>query len=61
MIKGPEYGLDIVNDLDGKYRGVSVKQKLAMRSGETDKAITVDNADIRGDWGHYRKSTWAYW
>lgn len=47
VIKGPEYGLDIVNDLDGKYRGVSVKQKLAMRSGETDKAITVDNADIR--------------
>lgn len=47
VIKGPEYGLDIANDLKGKYRGVSVKQKLAMRSGETDKAITVDNAKIR--------------
>lgn len=47
VIKGPEYGLDIVNDLKGEYRGVSVKQKLAMRSGETDKAITVDNAKIR--------------
>lgn len=47
VIKGPEYGLDIVNDLQGNHRGVSVKQKLAMRSGETDKAITVDNAVIR--------------
>lgn len=47
VIKGPEYGLDIANDLKGEYRGVSVKQKLAMRSGETDKAITVDNAKIR--------------
>lgn len=47
VIKGPEYGLDIANDLNGVYRGVSVKQKLAMRSGETDKAITVDNATIR--------------
>ena len=47
VIKGPEYGLDIANDLRGEYRGVSVKQKLAMRSGETDKAITVDNVQIR--------------
>ena len=46
VIKGPEYGLDIVNDLNGHYRGVSVKQKLAMRSGETDKAITVENPKI---------------
>lgn len=47
VIKGPEYGLDIANDLNGNNRGVSVKQKLTMRSGETDKAITVDNAKIR--------------
>lgn len=47
VIKGPEYGLDIANDLNGNYRGVSVKQKLAMRSGETDKAVTVDNSKIR--------------
>lgn len=47
VVKGPEYGLDIANDLKGNYRGVSVKQKLAMRSGETDKAITVDNPKIR--------------
>lgn len=47
VINGPEYGLDITNDLNGIHRGVSVKQKLAMRSGETDKAITVDNPILR--------------
>lgn len=46
-IKGSEFGLDIMNDLNGNHISVSVKQKLAMRAGETDKAITVDNADIR--------------
>ena len=47
VIKGTEYGLDIANDLNGKYRGVSVKKKLVMRSGETDKAITIDNVELR--------------
>lgn len=46
-IEGQEYGLDVMNDLDGHNRAVSVKKKLAMRSGETDKAQTVDNAKIR--------------
>lgn len=41
-LTGKEYGLDIMNDLQGNNVGVSVKQKLAMRAGETDKAITVD-------------------
>lgn len=47
MIKGLEYGVDVMNDLSGVNRGVSVKKKLAMRSGETDKAQTVDNPEIR--------------
>ena len=47
VIKGNEYGLDIVNDFNKNHRGVSVKQKLSMRAGETDKAITVDNAKLR--------------
>ncbi len=38
---GVEYGLDIINDLNGNYCNTVVKQKLAMRSGETDGAITV--------------------
>ena len=47
LIKGKEYGLDVINDLHGNHVAVSVKQKLAMRAGETDKAITVDNEMIR--------------
>lgn len=42
-LTGKEFGIDVMNDLSGKNAGISVKQKLAMRSGETDKAITVDN------------------
>lgn len=40
-IQGDEYGLDIVNDLDGNYSGTYVRQKLNMRSGETDKAVSI--------------------
>ncbi len=46
-LTGKEYGLDVMNDLNGNNVGVSVKQKLAMRAGETDKAITVDLPYIR--------------
>lgn len=46
-IEGQEYGMDVMNDFEGNNRGVSVKKKIAMRAGETDKAQTVDNAAIR--------------
>ena len=46
-LTGKEFGLDVMNDLTGKNVGVSVKQKLAMRAGETDKAITVDLLEVR--------------
>ena len=46
-LTGEEYGLDVMNDLNGKNVGVSVKKKLAMRAGETDKAITVDIPEVR--------------
>lgn len=46
-IDGQEYGMDVMNDLEGNDRAVSVKKKLTMRAGETDKAQTVDNAEIR--------------
>lgn len=46
-ITGKEFGLDIINDLKGNNVAVSVKQKLAMRAGETDKATTVDNEELR--------------
>lgn len=40
-IPGMEYGMDVLNDLEGNYFGTFVRQKLAMRAGETDKAISV--------------------
>lgn len=41
-IRGDEFGLDIINDLNGNYVATLVKKKIAMRSGETDSAITVN-------------------
>ena len=41
-LTGNEFGLDVMNDLEGNHVAVSVKQKLAMRAGETDKAVTCD-------------------
>jgi carbamoyl-phosphate synthase large subunit len=38
---GIEYGLDVVNDLNTNYYGTFVREKLNMRSGETDKARSV--------------------
>lgn len=42
-IKGQEYGLDIFNDLNGSHLKTFVKKKTAMRSGETDSAITKND------------------
>lgn len=47
MIKGPEYGMDIFNSYDRKTLAVVSKQKLAMRSGETDSAIIVVNDELK--------------
>lgn len=46
-LTGNEYGLDVMNDLSGNNLAVSVKHKLAMRAGETDKAVTVDLPVVR--------------
>jgi carbamoyl-phosphate synthase large subunit len=40
-LEGTEYGLDIVNDLDGRYVTTFAKRKIRMRAGQTDRAITV--------------------
>ncbi|PKD44653.1 ATP-grasp domain-containing protein [Rhodohalobacter barkolensis] len=42
-LNGQEYGLDIINDLEKNYVTTFVKKKAAMRSGETDGAITEKN------------------
>ncbi len=45
-IAGTEYGLDVLNDLDGRVSAVYVKEKLAMRAGETDKAVLRDHPKL---------------
>ena len=44
---GAEHGLDIINDLDGRYVGTFIKRKLRMRAGQTDRAMTVENDGLR--------------
>jgi len=46
-LPGAEYGLDVFNDLDGKYLTTLAKRKLEMRAGETDRAITEDSSQLR--------------
>lgn len=41
LLHGKEFGLDIINDLEGNFQAVFAKQKVAMRSGETDLGLTV--------------------
>ncbi|MFK4785479.1 ATP-grasp domain-containing protein [Fusobacterium sp. MFO224] len=46
-LKGQEYGLDIINDLEGNYCTTIVKKKNAMRAGETDCAETINSKDLK--------------
>ena len=45
-IGGVEYGCDIVNDLEGRYRSSFVKRKFGMRAGETDAAESVEHPAV---------------
>ncbi len=45
-IAGPEYGLDVINDLEGSHVATIIKRKLGMRGGETDSAVTVRNEEL---------------
>ena len=49
QLRGQEYGADIINDLDGNFRNVIIRKKLAMRSGETDIAELVSAPDIEAE------------
>ena len=42
VLKGEEYGLDVVNDLKGGFQACIAKQKVSMRAGETDVGLIVD-------------------
>ena len=46
-LPGTEYGLDVINDLQGRYCNTIVKEKYGMRSGETDCARTEDREDLK--------------
>lgn len=46
-INGREHGLDIINDLEGNYQTTIVKEKYAMRAGETDCAKVIDNSVLK--------------
>jgi len=46
MIQGEEYGIDVLNNMQGFPIRCVVKKKLEMRSGETDKAVIVHDSDI---------------
>ena len=46
-LEGVEYGLDVINDLNGNYCNTIPKRKKAMRSGETDSAETVDSKELK--------------
>lgn len=45
-ITGKEYGLDILNDFNGKFVSYCLKKKIEMRAGETDKVKTLNNLKI---------------
>lgn len=46
VLSGQEYGLDVINDLNGAYMTTFAKKKIAMRAGETDAAVTVKDAGL---------------
>ncbi|WP_193039074.1 ATP-grasp domain-containing protein [Pseudoalteromonas nigrifaciens] len=45
-IQSDEYGIEVINDLQKNYVTTFCKHKLAMRSGETDQAITIENSKL---------------
>ena len=46
MLYAQEYGLDVLNDLNGNFVTVIAKKKKAMRAGETDIAEIVPNTQF---------------
>jgi carbamoyl-phosphate synthase large subunit len=46
-LRGGEYGLDVVNDLEGNHACTLARRKIAMRHGETERATTVSDERLR--------------
>ncbi|MDO5573182.1 MAG: ATP-grasp domain-containing protein [bacterium] len=46
-MNGTEYGADVYVDMiSGKTKAIFVKQKIAMRAGETDKSVSVKDEEL---------------
>ncbi|WP_446787895.1 ATP-grasp domain-containing protein [Macellibacteroides fermentans] len=45
-LSGDEYGLDVFNNLEGNILACVPKKKLAMRAGETDSAVIINNDEL---------------
>ncbi len=45
-LPGQEYGMDIVNDLNGRHVCTLARRKLVMRAGNTDRAVTVSEPGL---------------
>jgi len=46
-MNGREYGVDVIDDLQGNYVTSIIKEKIGMRAGETDCAITIKDVAIK--------------
>lgn len=47
VLKGTEHGCDVFNTFEKEPVRCVVKKKISMRSGETDKSVTVDNKELQ--------------
>lgn len=45
-LQGTEYGLDVINDLQGGFVTCLIERKLGMRAGETDAAVIVEDDNL---------------
>lgn len=46
FVPGTEYGVDVLNDLNGNFVSACVKRKILMRAGETDRAEIIHSDEI---------------
>jgi len=47
LVLGREYGVDVINDFEGNFAGALAREKLRMRSGETDQAVSVPSSGFQ--------------
>lgn len=48
VIEGEKYSIDMFNDLDGNHLASFVRKQLAMRGGDVDRCITVNEHELLG-------------